>query len=350
MKKLLLSTLMASLVAMGAHVSAADPQPYNFNVYAIHDIGKVNQGYGSDFQGIAGAGGNAYFNNFSGNAVGPAYPYSFYGGGNYTQNSGQINNGGLEVKGNINLSSSAINGNISGGGNLTGGNGQVNGNVSITGTNTSALTINGTTTTGATFNPTMNLGAVTQYFKNASTFWGSQAATATFTNVYGQLQVSNLVSGRNIVNISFADLSASGVYGIKLNGPADAFVVFNVLDSTPNATALKDVTFSLNGGITGTDVLFNLVNATNVTLSGGQYLSILAPNASITFPSGLVTGNLVADYIYGSGQVNQGAFEGFSKDQNNFVAVPEPSTYLILSSFLLAALFWKRRKAAPQIQ
>lgn len=335
-----------TLFALGFFVSvfsATDPKPYEFNVYTIHDIGKTNAVYGSDFQGPAATGGNANFGGFSLNAVGPAYNYSLYSNGNVLLNSGSFNNGGVQAAGNISISSGTINGNISGGGNLQGGTGQVNGNVSISGTNTSSLTINGTTQTGQPFSPNLNIPSITQYFQNASSYWGGLSPTATYTNNFGQLVVSNLSSGRNVVNLTFADLSNS--YGIALNGPADAFVIFNISDATPTDTLLKSVTFSYLNGISGTDVLFNLTNATKVNLNGGEYLSILAPNADITFPSGLVTGNLIANNLFGSGQVNIGGFTGFPIDEHNFnVQVPEPETYLTLAGFICLAFVLLRRR------
>ena len=44
---------------------AADINPFNFNVYSLGDIGTSGSGYGSDYQGVAGAAGSAYFTNFS---------------------------------------------------------------------------------------------------------------------------------------------------------------------------------------------------------------------------------------------------------------------------------------------
>lgn len=346
--KIYLISFMSVILLYMLPIHAVDPNPYDFNVYMSGNIGTSSSAYGSDFQGLTGSGGNAYFGGFSGNLNGPAFLYSVYSGGSFNMNSGTISNGGVEARGPINMSSTTINGNVHGGGNLMGGNGTINGNASLAGINTSNITIGGSIFTNQASTPSLNLNNVTNYFHNASAFWGGLAPTATFNNVFGQIQVSNLQSGRNIVNLSLADLN--NAYGIQLNGPANAFVIFNFTDATPTLQILKDVTFNLSGGINQSDVLYNFINATQLALSGGQYLSILANQADITFPSGLVTGNLIAKNLFGSGQANSGVFSGFQIDQNNFsVGVPEPSTYLILSSFIaILMVMHSKKRLLPQ--
>lgn len=340
--------LLSSSFLLLNPLNAVDPAPYNFNVYASGNIGSQSSNYGSDFEGTTGVGGNAYFSGFSGNAVGPLYLYSVYTGGSFNMGSGSIR-GGVESAGNVNINATSINGNVHGGANLQGGTGSINGNVSITGTNTSNVSINGGVSTNQPFTPSLNLPSITQYFQNASAYWAGLAPTATYTNVYGQLQVSNLVSGTNIVNLTLADLNAANTYGIKLTGPADANVVFNIKDMISNVV-LKDVTFSLEGGMTKSNVLYNITNATSLNMQGGQYLNILAINSGVNFSSGLVTGNLIVRDLMGSGQVNLGQFNGFQADQNKFnIAVPEPSTYLLFGSFLGIAALVSRRKRISQL-
>jgi choice-of-anchor A domain-containing protein len=333
----ILGTLSLYMVPISA---GSTPAPYNFNVYTSGNIGTSANPYGADFEGLVGSGGSAYFSNFSANANGPAYMYSVYSGGSFSMTSGSTSNGGIEAAGNITVNSATIAGNVHGGGNLSGANGTITGNASLAGINTSSLTINGTVTTNQPFVPSLNLPSVTTYFQNASSYWGGLAPTATFNPATGQ--VSTLSSGRNIVDLSLSQLS--GVTSIVLNGPSNAFVIFDISTATPTAQTLNDVTFNLSGGLTSSDILFNLTNATQLTLTGG-YLSVLAPEASITFTSGVVTGNLVAQNLYGAGQANTGTFTGFQLDQNNFnIQAPEPSTYALLFGFLGVVLLIGRNK------
>lgn len=346
-KLLLLSIIFASFLVVNTNAQAADPNPYDFNVYATQNIGSSSSYYGSDFEGIAGAGGSVYFTGFSLNATGtysPSQPYSLFTGGSVNFASGSVNNGGITAGGNVNLNSTTVNGPISSGGNLQGGTGQVNGNVSISGTNTSALTINGTVSTGQAYNPSLNLQNVTNYFKSASTFWGGLSQTSSWANSFGQIQVAGLQSGRNIVNLNYSDLA--GVYGIKLSGSSDAFVIFNINGVPSSGANLQFLSLDLSGGITNSDILINLGVANSITINGGSF-NILAPLTDITYNSGALNGILVAQNLNGSGQVNRGTFDGFAADQGNFnTQVPEPSTYVLLGSMLLiGAVAQKRRQA-----
>ena len=95
------------------------PTPEQFNVFTIGNIGTSANPYQADFEGIAGAAGNAYFQNFSLNTTGgqPGSDSLYTGHETVILNS-QINNGGIEAGGNITTNGSSINGSISGGSNL----------------------------------------------------------------------------------------------------------------------------------------------------------------------------------------------------------------------------------------
>lgn len=338
---------IAALSLLALPLQAAAPNPYDFNVYTIGSIGTSTNAFnGGDIKGIVGSGGNTYVSSITINSNGFSSPYSAYSGGVFSLNSGTIYNGGSQAAGNTIYRSSVVNGNVNGGAGLQGSGGNIFGNVSITGSNTSTVGVSGTVSTGQAFSSVVNFPSVSSYFQGASSYWGSLSPTATVTNYYGQLQLNSLTSGRNVVNLTLAQLSSS--YGILLNGPSSAFVIFNITDATPTAQLLKDVTFALTGGISSTNVIFNLVNATQLTLQGAQYLSILAPNATINMlGSSKVTGNLIANNLTGNGSAYTGTFTGFQIDQANFVAVPEPATYAILLSLIgFIVLNQKFRKKA----
>jgi choice-of-anchor A domain-containing protein len=144
------------------------------------------------------------------------------------------------------------------------------------------------------------------------------------------------------VNIPLA--SWEQLTGIQNNLPSNAYVVFNIADSTtPSFDTLNAI--SLNG-LNPNQVLINLANATILALQGGTYASVLAPNATITFNSGVLQGNLVANNLFGSGQVNSGAFIGFEN-----LVTPEPTTYLLLGSMLglIVFLSWRKNQSAMNL-
>ena len=364
LRKILYSGAVLTLL-YSSPASAFDP--FIFNVYAIDGIGTSGQLYGSDFQGIAGSGGDVYFANFSLNAINnpsPGTGVSLYSGGNVTYQGGSISNGGIEATKNVNLSNSSVSGHVNSGGNVNLTGGTVQGNVKAAGTVTKTnATVTGTTTQGQSFVPSVNYGNIASFFKNASTYYKTQATGSNLnvTNNYGTLTIAGLNAGLNVLNLTadqyrYYSVTGSGqtsVYNgtnsgnnhsIKILGPNNAYLVLNV-DGVSMGT-FNSLSFDGSSTIGLSSLLINLPNATSVTLNGGTFGSILAPLASVTFPNGLVTGNLIADYLYGAGQVNVGAFQGWS------TTVPEPGTYLILGSTLLAAayLMHKRKKQSVRIK
>lgn len=312
--------------------------PWLLNVYALGSIGKPSAYYGSDFQGIAGAGGDAFFSNFSlnSNNTPSSAAFALFTGGNVNLNSGSFNNGGVEAGGNIYLNNASVKGNISSGGDLSGNSGQISGQVTLAGKKNSGanLVIHGALQQNQAYTALFDHANASDYFTKASKFWSELSSTATTSSQYGLISVHGLTSGRNIVNLSLADINNS--YGIALNGPADAFVIFNI-DGQPIAgkDAMKALSLQLNGGISFDDILFNLVNAQTISLQGGNYTSLLAPLTDVTFSSGLLTGNLIANNLYGAGQVNSGYFTGYQLDQKYFTTAPEPMTWLLLASMLI---------------
>lgn len=342
-----LIALLSSLLFVGSVSADINSDPWQLNVYTVKDIGKSTGYYGSDFQGSAGAGGNVYFSGFSLNLNNSPTngPFSLYTGGNVNFNSGAVEHGGIEAGGNINLNSITVNGNVSGGANLQGGTGTINGNAVLGGVknNSPGLVINGSLTQNHSYTPVMNQATVTNYFQSASSFWGDLTPTATTSTQFGLIQTQGLTSGRNIVDLSLATINNS--YGVALNAPSDAFVIFNISDTTsPGNDFMKALSFQLSGGIALDDILFNITTASTLSLQGGTYASLLAPGSDVSFSSGVLQGNLIAQNLFGSGQVNTGSFTGFSKDQQHFVKVPEPKSWLILSTLILLGTYLSAKR------
>jgi choice-of-anchor A domain-containing protein len=102
--------LMAALVCqIGTSAPVADDNGYwdLFNVYSLGNIGVSENMYTSDFQGVGGAAGSVFFNNFELNLLGPAAPYSLYTGGSATLTNGTYH-AGLNVAGTATLSAVTV--------------------------------------------------------------------------------------------------------------------------------------------------------------------------------------------------------------------------------------------------
>lgn len=340
--KLFLAIAFCAFGMAGELRADLNSDPWQMNVYTISSLGSSTSSYtGANIQGVAGSGGTAYLNNVGLNTSGSSATYSMYTSGNLTFTSSSSYNGGLSAGGNINYNHGTVVGNVQSGGNLTGTAGSIQGNVKLQGTNQSTATISGSVAQNQPFTSPFSGAAVSSYFQQASSFWAGLPATASWTNVYGQIVVSSLQAGRNIVNLALSNLNSA--WGIQLTGPSNAFVVFNISDVSGT---LNPVTFNFSGGMSSSNVLFNLPNSTSLAMSGGTYTSVLAPLATVTYGNGMLQGNFVANTLLGSGSFQTGAFSGFAADQANFAVVaPEPQTYVLLASLLAGAVYLRRRHA-----
>ena len=125
---------------------------------------------------------------------------------------------------------------------------------------------------------------------------------------------------------------------LTLEGASRDTVVVNI---TGDRVSIVHSGIFLSGGIGANNILFNFVNATDVTLasSGAPVLGILgtalAPNASLHFANAHVTGGIFAKFldadtagdvtrVYADGQVNRGCFEGSAVDVGCGSTLPPP--------------------------
>ena len=341
MKSICTLTATASAIALTG-TTLADINPWDFNVFSRSTIGTSASPYGSDYQGAAGAVGNAYFTGFGLRTVAgssASLAESWYGGGTLSL-SGQVYNGGVESAGTVTITSGTVLGNLRSGGDLAGTSGSITGAATLTGTKTAgnSLTVAGGVTPNIAFTPTVNLGSVSSYFLGASnaaaglanTNTGAPGAT-TYANNFGGIVV-NLSStpGINVVSLTAAELN--NAWGFTVNGAGTLIV--NVLGG--GTVDLDSTTWNYTGGASSHYTLLNYNQATAFNLSGGNIVNILAPNAAMHFSSGHVDGNLIVGGLTGSGQVNWvgGGFGG---------TIPAPSAAGALALGGLAAMRRKRR-------
>lgn len=329
-------TITAAVIAMAGMTTAANAAVtyWDFNVFSRSTIGSASKGYGSDFQGASGSVGDAYFSNFAAKTnanSSPTLPAGFYGGANF-RISGSVNNGGINVAGNVTMNNASISGAVNSGGNLGGSGGTINGNVSIAGSKTTGnqLTVNGSLNTGQAYSAALDLAGVSSYFQNSGAFAAAMTPTGSYTNQWGEL-IINASGPLSVINVSQQDFTDA--WGIRVVGTGAVLV--NV-DGTSLNFASK--TWNYQNGASSVSTLLNFNEASSIRMSGGHNVNILAANAATTFSSGVVTGNLIVGSLMGGGQVNWNEGGGFSGG----ALIPAPAGAFILAGAGLIA-FRRRR-------
>jgi choice-of-anchor A domain-containing protein len=316
---------LACLMAMAGLSQAAVVSPGDFNVYSLGNIGSAAKPYGSDFQGVAGAAGNAYFSSFTLTGLNKINGNVLFTGGSASLNGGDFL-GSVSVGGDVTLQNYSVGGNIVSGGKVTATGGQISGAVTAgSSVNLSNVVPGGTVSANTAYTSPINYTAMNQYFLNTSADIAGLANTGVITNSYGELSYT-AVSGVNVLSIDAASLK--NAWGFNVTGPADAIIYINV---TGSDVSLDWLTWDFSGGLSADDVLLNYYQASTFTLDQGGTTNILAPNASLTYSSGVWTGSIVAGNLYGGGQVNLGGFDHYSP-------VPEPVTLSLLAIGSLAII------------
>jgi choice-of-anchor A domain-containing protein/uncharacterized repeat protein (TIGR01451 family) len=237
-----------------------------FNLFVIEDLNQPS----CDTQGKVAVGHNATLSNYS---IGDQLP----------SNSGDV----LVVGNNLSFTSGAVlNGNVVYG-NATN---LPQSSVSIAGSLTQATPIDFT--------------AAQAYLQGLSVSLGNYTVNGTTTLQWGGLKLTGSDPFLNVFKVNGSDLSSANDFQIDV--PNGSVVVVNI-----NGTNV-----SWEGGlvVTGTainNVLYNFYQATNLSITGINVRgSILAPNAALTYPSGLITGQVFVHSMTGSGQFNLSPFQG----------------------------------------
>ena len=151
----------------------------------------------------------------------------------------------------------------------------------------------------------VDLDALEGFFEQASVSIAALGSTCTATEQWGELSIE-VASGVNVVELAPEDLQDS--WGVTIRGPADAELYINA--SGPSLS-LDGMVWSYLDGVQSEMVLLDLPEVTDLDIvQGDHHVNMLAPNADVSFPSGLVTGNLVAASLSGGGQINCGHFRG----------------------------------------
>ncbi len=334
MKSPFLVTALAAVAAVtvSARGDTTDPFQY-FNVYSLGDIGSPESPYGSDFQGVAGAGGNAYFSSFSLHATGSPTGYGLHTGGSARLSGAYF--GGIEAGGDVELGNVSVTGNVVAGGGIrnfaggtVGGDALAAGAVDLDG----SMTVMGSKGPGSAFQPQVNHAELADYFLSTSEQIGFMADTGTVTDDWGNL-IFQGTSGVNVVTVDAATLKDAWAFSI--DAPEDAVVYVNVLDQDVD---LDWTGWRLTGGIGSDDVLLNMPFAHSLDLTSTNAVNLLAPMAQTRFDSGLLAGTLIVGDLQGGGQVNHGDF-------GHGGPVPEPAGAALLAVGSVLLLSRRRRRA-----
>lgn len=163
----------------------------------------------------------------------------------------------------------------------------------------------------------------------------------TFTNITGTATITGM-SGLNVINIT-GEKNAT----LTINGPADAIFLFNVSGSIDTNRPMI-----LTGGVTATNILWNLVGTGTVLhTAGGNSLfgTFLAtgPKEDFQFSALRLTGQLIDTtghiQFVSNSAMTAAPFEG-EQEGPPPPPVPEPSAFLMLGIGLVGFAGVLRRK------
>jgi choice-of-anchor A domain-containing protein len=300
-----------------------DPFAY-FNVYSLGNIGSATSLYHSDFQGVAGAGGDVYFSGFSLDGHDTVSDYVLHTGGNATLGGNYVGN--LEIGGNLSLGGVSVYGNAYVGGNVSNyGGGSLFGDIVASGQIglSQSFTVTGMSSSLSSFNSIMNYDSLSNYFLSTSRAIAAMDNTAVLSNQWGGINLTAL-SGINVVSLSANELR--NAWGFNITAPEDATIYINIYGET---ATLDSTDWVYTGGVSSGNVLLNYLDATALNLSGGNTVNILAPYADTNFSSGVVTGSLIVGNLFGGGQVNLGHFQNTESVAQGY-PIPEPASVLLV--------------------
>jgi choice-of-anchor A domain-containing protein len=341
----LFASLSASPAAQAEEISSLSQllgtNNGGYNAYVLGDIGSSSNAYTSDSQGAIAAGGNVYLSSFSANTNNLNGGLALVSGGNVTITNASVN-GGLDAGGSVSITSASVSGTV-----------QARGTVSVTNASKPS------TVSGPGAAAPIDFNALAADSKSEAISIASLAQQAQANGTAGSVKgTNNLVltgtsSGVNYFNLTAAQMAqlASGSLTID-NTVAGATDIISVSGSNVTVGAPGNFGFSYNG-ISSDKVLFDFSQATNLTIANAFDASVLAPNATVNFTNGNLTGILVAGNLastpFQNGEFHAGSFSGTLPG-----AAPAPGPEfgtsplvgLILVAALALGLRQRRRQAA----
>lgn len=295
----LTATLFTAIAVQAAPVSLGLDPGLNLLVFGNMNVGS------SDVEGRVAVGGNASLNSYSINTK--------------TGSSALYAGTGLTV-----------------GGNLAFTNGTVWGGAVVGGSYTPNAT--GNVIGGVQGGQGFSFASEQQRLTSLSSSFDAMANTGTASNQWGTLHFN----AANQMLAIFDILAADAARNLQIDNLADgAQILINIHGAT--------VDFG-NHGYTGFNkgqVLFNLPDATSVTLNGGINASLLATKATVNQGWGQINGQVVVKDWNSSMQVNDAPMpqRSFSTNALQTQQLPEPGSLALAGLGLVAASLVRRRRA-----
>lgn len=239
------------------------------------------------------------------------------------------------------------------GGDLTYNNGQIfGGNAVVGGTVKTPVYFNCSPNCGVSSGKPIDFDAARQELNNLSEYLGGLTSTTTTEYKWGGIHLQGNYSDLNVFTIDGSKFSNSSY--LNLNGVgSNSSVVLNILG---NSVDIKYFGLNMNG-VNKQNVLFNFVDATQVTTTGFSFQgSVLATKANVNFSNGNVEGTLVAASLSGSGEFHNSQFTGnlpnFPQptppvEDSGATTVPEPG--MVFGLFFLGTLARFARRSGKSV-
>lgn len=295
--------------------------------------------------------------------LGAAADYNAFIRNNFTATSSDVE-GRLAVGGDLSLSSYSVNVKNGGqlyqdtesapavvtGGDFTFGGGNVAGDVYVGGDYSSvswATVSNGSVTTEgpSPIDFESEFDKLSELSKELSSLDSNSSAAVTYSTQYYTAGGEEL----HVFNLTADDLSSATDYQIS-GVEADDLVLFNV-----SGTHIKTTWGNYGGsdnslGAISDRIIYNFYEAALIEAQTSLFGTVLAPEAEIVAPQGVIWGQIIADSWNGNMQINDSPFAGHTAGggHGEAVDIPEPASWAIFSLGLAGLLF--KRRAAPKLE
>lgn len=150
----------------------------------------------------------------------------------------------------------------------------------------------------------IDFAAAKVYFNSLSMQLSAETANGATSFEWGHLKLTGTNSGLNVFSVSCDDITDANNFTI--DAPSGSIALVNVSGD------LLDWSGGYNlVGIEPENVIFNFFEANDIKIWGIHIKgAILAPHATLDFPTGLITGQVIAFNIVGTGQFNILDFAG----------------------------------------
>ena len=163
----------------------------------------------------------------------------------------------------------------------------------------------------------IDFNAASNYLTNLSSQIAALDTNGSVTFEYGHLALKGTNQGLNKFSVDGSQLSQCNDFSVDV--PSNSIVVINVSGKKISWKGGFELT-----GVTNNDVLMNFYEADTLHISNiGVNASILAPLATLEFPSGLISGQVVAYNVYGAGQFNNVKFSGVINGEKTITNVAQ---------------------------